>query len=65
MKNKLSLAKEFINFETDGNVTELLKEIRRVSLQIETNTSVYDAMDEENPYITIIGKSRMRATPNI
>ena len=46
MKNKLSLAKELINFETDGNVTELLKEIRRVSLQIETNTSVYDAMDE-------------------
>ena len=46
MKNKLSLAKEFINFEVDGNVTELLKEIKRVSLQIERNTSVYDAMDE-------------------
>ena len=46
IKNKLSLAKEFINFEADGNVTELLKEIRKVSLQIEINTSVYDAMDE-------------------
>ena len=46
MKNKLSLAKEFIKFETEENVTKLLKEIRRVSLQIETNTSVYDAMDE-------------------
>ena len=46
MKNKLSLAKTFINFEAEGNVTELLKEIRRVGLQIETNTSVYDAMDE-------------------
>ena len=46
MKNKLSLVKEFTKFEAEGNVTELLKEIRRVSLQIETNTSVYDATDE-------------------
>ena len=46
MKNTLSLAREFTKFETEGNVTKLLKEIRRVSLQIETNTSVYDAMDE-------------------
>ena len=62
MKNK---AKAFTKFKVEGNLTELLKEIRRVILQIETHTSVYDAMDEENPYITIIGKSRMRATPNI
>ena len=46
MKNTLSLAREFTKFETEGNVTKLLKEIRRVSLQIETNTSVYDAMYE-------------------
>lgn len=29
-------------------MTKLFKEIRRVSLQIETNTSIYDALDEGN-----------------
>ena len=46
MKNKITMAKNFSTFESKGDVTELLKEVRRVSLQIETNTSVYDAMDE-------------------
>ena len=46
MKNKITMAKDFSTFESKGDVTELLKEVRRVSLQIETNTSVYDAMDE-------------------
>ena len=46
MKNKITMAKNFSTIESKGDVTELLKEVRRVSLQIETNTSVYDAMDE-------------------
>ena len=46
MKNKLTMAKNFGNFEDKGDVTELLKDIRRISLQIETNTSIYDALDE-------------------
>ena len=46
MKNKITMAKNFSTFESKGDVTELLKEVRRVSLQIKTNTSVYDAMDE-------------------
>ena len=40
------MAKNFNDIEKDGDVTELLKEIRRVSLQIETNTSIYDTLDE-------------------
>ena len=40
------MAKNFSTFESKGDVTELLKEVRRASLQIKTNTSVYDAMDE-------------------
>ena len=41
------MAKNIKNYEQKGDVMELLKEIRRVSLQIETNSSIYDAMDEE------------------
>lgn len=46
MKNKLFLAKGFTKFEAEGDVTGLLQEIRRASFKIETNTSVYDAIDE-------------------
>ena len=46
MQNKLMMAKDFKDIEKKGDATNLLKEIHRVSLQIETNTSVYDAMDE-------------------
>ena len=46
MKNKLTMVKDFGNFETKGDMAELLKEIYRISLQIETNTSIYDILDE-------------------
>ena len=46
MKNKLTLSKEYTRFEEEGDVTALLNEIRRVSLQIETNMSIYDAMNK-------------------
>lgn len=37
-----------MDINNDGDVTELLKEIRRISLRIKTNTSVYDAPDKAN-----------------
>ena len=46
MKNKLMLVRTFIDMETKGDVTTLFKEIRVSSLQIETNTLVYDALAE-------------------
>ena len=46
MKNKLSLSKDYTRFEEEGDVAALLKEIRTISMEIETNTPVYDAMDE-------------------
>ena len=46
-ENKVNMAKNIKNYEQKGDVMELLKEIRRVSLQIETNSSIYDDMDEE------------------
>ena len=46
MQNKIMVSKEFAKMEKNGDATSLLKEIRRISLEIETNTSVYDAMDE-------------------
>ena len=42
------MSKRFVEVENNGDVTTLLKEIRTISLQIETNTSVYDALDEAN-----------------
>ena len=48
MKDKLTMIKDFTSVETKGDVTILLKEIRNVWLQIETNTSTYDAIDEAN-----------------
>ena len=38
--------KTFRDTETKGDVTKLFKEIRASSLEIETNTSVYDTLDE-------------------
>ena len=46
MQNKLTMAKDFKSVDARGDVTSLLKEIRQISLEIETNTSIYDAMDE-------------------
>ena len=40
------MAKNIKNYKQKGDVTELLKKMRRFSLQIETNSSIYDAMDE-------------------
>ena len=37
----------FSTIEADGDVTTLLNEIRTIGLQIETNASVYDALDED------------------
>ena len=46
MKNKLNMSKYFEKFETDGDAMNLLKEIRQITLQIQTNKSVYNALDE-------------------
>ena len=46
MRNKITLSKDYVRFEKEGDVAALLKEIRRISLQMDTNTSVYDALDE-------------------
>ena len=46
MQNKLKAIKDFQEMENDGNVTKLLKDIRGISHQLETNTSVYDSLDE-------------------
>ena len=40
------MAKDFEAVDTRGDVTSLLKDIRQISLEIETNASVYDDMDE-------------------
>ena len=40
------MVKNFNSFENKGVVTELLREIRRIIMQIETNTSVFNALDE-------------------
>ena len=48
MKNKITMVKNFTSMETQGDVTILLKKIRTISLQIETNTSMCDALDEAN-----------------
>ena len=48
MQDKLFMAKSFETIENEGDVTTLLKEIRTISLHIETNTSVYDALGEAN-----------------
>ena len=50
MMNKASLTKDYVRIELAGNVTKLLKEIRRVSLYIENNTSVYATMDDSKSF---------------
>jgi hypothetical protein len=46
MRNKLCAVQNFQKIETDGDVTALFKEIRGISHQLESNTSVYDSLDE-------------------
>ena len=46
MTDKITIMKDFNSVESKGDVTLLLKEIRIFGLQIETNTSVYVALDE-------------------
>ena len=46
MQKKLIAFKNYEKIETDGDVTGLLKEIRGVSHQLESNTSIYDIIDE-------------------
>ena len=46
VKSKVKMSKKFKEIEEEGDVTALLKEIRTVMLQIETNNSIYDATDE-------------------
>ena len=46
MQDKLTMMAAFEDVEVRGDVTRLLKEIRIIMLQIETNSSVYDALDE-------------------
>ena len=45
MRNKITLSKDYERFEKDCDVAALLKEVQRISLQMDTNTSVYDALD--------------------
>ena len=46
MQEKVSMSKYFNNMETNRDVMLLLKEIHTIGIQIETNTSLYDALDE-------------------
>jgi hypothetical protein len=46
MQNKLKALKHFQDMENKGDVTTPLKEIRGISHQLESNTSVYDSLDE-------------------
>ena len=48
MRNKLLAVKDFeMAVEVSENVTKLPKEVREIGHQMETNASVYDAIDEE------------------
>ena len=42
------MVKGFSDIETKGDATALLKEIRTIGLQTETNTSIYDVLDDAN-----------------
>ena len=46
VQKTLMAVKTFKKMETNRDATNLLKNIRRTILQIETNTSVYNALDE-------------------
>ena len=45
-KNKSTPQKNLSEIEVTGNATNMLKEIRCISLKIETKSSVYDELDE-------------------
>ena len=46
MQNKLIAVKDYDNIEIDRDVTKLLIEIRGVSHQMESSSSIYDTIDE-------------------
>ena len=46
MQDKLSMTNYFSNMEIKGGLVLLLTETHTTSLQTETNTSVYDVLDE-------------------
>ena len=46
MQNKLIAVENFSDIQLKCNVTKLLNSIRGISNQMDTNTSVYDALDE-------------------
>lgn len=62
MKIKLMMTKVFKLNNDDGNKIELLKEIRRVTLHIETNTSMYNALNEAKAIFIATDKKKMKAT---
>ena len=46
MQNRLIAQKDFETVRDNGDVASLLKYIRAISSQVETNVSIYDAVDE-------------------
>ena len=46
MQDKITMMKGFSEVEKRGDVKRPMKEVRVIMLQIETNTSVYEASDE-------------------
>ena len=46
MQNRIIAHKDYEAIRDDGNVAELLKLIRTISTQVETNVSIYDTIDE-------------------
>ena len=51
VRNKVKMSNIFEKIKEKGDATSLLKEIRSVMLQIETNTSIYDATDKAKSII--------------
>ena len=64
MKNKLSMTKDYVRFEEEGDVTARFKKIRRACLQIETNTLMYDDWRRLKPCTIHTDKNSTRATRN-
>ena len=54
MKDKITTVKNFSKMEMTGNVTNNLKGIRYINLQVEINTPVYDALDKSKKTRTYI-----------
>ena len=48
IQDKLTMKKDFNEVETNRGVTTLLNEVQPINLQIETNTSVYNSLDQTN-----------------